>query len=379
MTKVAITVFDDILKTNGTTVRVHRILELLKRQYDLTVIACSNEDTENLGKLGMAEVQLINIKGIGFKYLLSMTVPVLFKILPIFLWDLRLLFILLKNRFDIVYCAGDRFGFLSAYLVSKIRKYKVIFETHAVFSEESKEKRHSRVRVKLSQYLEQFIMKRADFTIALSSNTLEFYGAYNDNIALVPVFVDTDIFKARGRSGRTIGSKLVGLIGPFDTNNLRQMGSLRALYARINQFDSRVRFVIIGRCEERIENERIAYTGYLDSLEDYVTELSNLDVILNMERVATHGPLNKIIEPMSCSLPVFTTPKGMVGLYWLEPGKDIFVFEEDELVDKVNELIFNDELMTAVGRSARLVVEQYYSKRANEEKLVRILESAGDD
>lgn len=57
----------------------------------------------------------------------------------------------------------------------------------------------------------------------------------------------------------------------------------------------------------------------------------------------------------------------------LKRGKEPLVFEEDKLVDNINELIFNDELMAEIGRNARKVVEQYYGKKANEEKLIKIL------
>lgn len=40
----------------------------------------------------------------------------------------------------------------------------------------------------------------------------------------------------------------------------------------------------------------------------------------------------------------------MGGLYWIEQGKHILVFGEDELLDKVNQLIFDNELMTDVGK-----------------------------
>ena len=66
---------------------------------------------------------------------------------------------------------------------------------------------------------------------------------------------------------------------------------------------------------------------------------------------------------------------GMVGLYWVESNKDILVFEENELLNKVNELIFDDTLMLQIGRNARNVVEQYYSRKANEEKLKEIIEA----
>lgn len=373
MTRVAFIVLDDFSVPNGTTVRIHRVLSLINKKYDISVINCKYSDQGRLTDIGLENVHLINVRGIGWKILTSSSVPAPFKLLPVLLWNLRLALILLRNRFDVVYCANDKFGFLSVYLVSKIRRFKTIFEAHAIYSKESEERKPTGARMKFDRSLERFVIRHADHIIALSPNTFGFYRSYNERIDLVPVFVDSDLYTSKDRPKRA-DSKLVGLIGPFDTG-ARQRHYLDFLYIKIDSFDRRIRFLVIGRCEKRIEDNRITYTGYLDSINDYIFQLSHLDTVLIPEELATLGPLNKIIEPMSCSLPVFTTPQGMVGLYWVEPGKDILVFEEEEMVDKVNKLIFDERLMEEIGRNARRVVEQYYSKKANEEKLVKILES----
>jgi len=279
----------------------------------------------------------------------------------------------LKNRFDAIYCSQDWGGFLGIYLASRIRRYKVIYEAHGILSEEAKEQGCCKIGVKLRHSWERFVVGHSDHIVALSPNILEFYRSYNSEIDLIPVFVDDALFIHSGHRGSETHSKSLGLIGPFD--DVRQKSTLRFLYGNIGNFDDRLSFVVVGRCNERIEDKRIQYTGYLESVKDYVAQLSRLDAVLVPEGVATSGPLNKIIEPMSCSLPIFTTPKGIVGLYWVESGKDILVFDEDILVDKVNELIFDDELMREVGKNARKAVEEHYSERVNEERLIRIVES----
>lgn len=91
--------------------------------------------------------------------------------------------------------------------------------------------------------------------------------------------------------------------------------------------------------------------------------------------IAGTGPCNKILEPMSCSLPVFTTPQGMIGLYNIEHEKSIFVFQDSELPERVNELIFDHQQMKRVGDEARRVVEEYHSRRVNEHKIVQVVEN----
>lgn len=354
--KIAVSVIANAFKNDGTTVRAIRILKILKNHYDLSLITRANEKQK---LKGLEEVDIVIVKPDKTKH-----------------WNLKLIPVIMKNKFDVVYCSHDWFGFLTYFLLSKIYKYKIIFEAHSILSEEHKEMGYSKIRVKLNQIHEKFVIKHADHVIALSENTFKFYEKYNKNIDLVPVFIDADVF----RINKKIESKkyqrdfkLIGLIGPF--NIISNEYSLEFLYKNIKRFDDKIKFVVIGRCDNKIENEGIVFTGYLDSLQDYVKALSSLDAVLVPSKIATYGPLNKIIEPMSCSLPVFTTPKGVVGLYYVEHGKDILVFEEDEIVDKVNELIFDDEFMRRIGENAQIVCEKYYSKKANEKKVINILES----
>jgi glycosyltransferase involved in cell wall biosynthesis len=270
-------------------------------------------------------------------------------------------------------------GFIGVYLASKIRKFKTIFDAHAVHSIDVKNAGSPRMMVKLTQFLERFVIKRADFVVALSRNTFELYQRYNTAIDIIPVFFDTDLFVSKCSIRRCSSSshKIVGLIGPFDVN-IRNRYYLDFLYNNIDRFDKNISFSVIGQCERRIKNDRISYTGYLNSAMEYIDQLCRLNAVIVPEGISTTGPLNKILEPMACSIPVFTTPEGMIGLYWVEPGTDVLVFDVNGLVDKINELIFDDELMTEIGKNARKVVERYYSKQANEQRMLGILEKLVD-
>ena len=355
--KIAISVLVNIFSTYGTTIRARRIVEILKYQYTVVFVTRANEKQK---LKGLEDVKIIIVKPDKTK-----------------LWNLKLIPIIIKNKFGIVYCSNDLFGFVTYYLLSKVYKYKIIFEAHGISSEEIKELGYGKIKVKFYQFLERFVVKHADYVIALSENTFEFYERYNKRIELIPVFIDETIFninrEIETKKYQRQERKLIGMIGPFD--GMFNKHILEFLYANIEKFDKRIQLIVIGKCDTKIENERITYTGYLESTQDYVNILSSLDAVLIPSKIATSGPLTKIIESMSCSLPVFTTPEGMAGLYYVEPGKDILIYEGKGIISKVNELIFDDKLMKAIGKKARIVVEKYYSKKPNEKKLTKILES----
>ena len=149
-------------------------------------------------------------------------------------------------------------------------------------------------------------------------------------------------------SQTTTKGKIIGLIGAFVHKGINT-SALDFLYRNIDEFDERIKFVVIGACDYKIQNERIEYTGYLNDVQDYVDRLTRLDAVLVASRYYTSGPLNKILEPMACSVPVFTTPVGAVGLDHVTAGEDIFICDESEIVAKVNESLFDVELMERGG------------------------------
>jgi glycosyltransferase involved in cell wall biosynthesis len=165
-------------------------------------------------------------------------------------------------------------------------------------------------------------------------------------------------------------SRVVGLIGPFDYK--WNEGALQFLENNAEQFDKRIEFAIIGRCESRKHLDRCFYAGFVEDLPEF---LSSLDAILVARRLSTSGPLNKIVQSMSCSLPVFTTPQGMLGMDYAEHGRDIIVAEESEMARTINSLIFDESLMRSIGQKARQTVQKHYSYEANATKLVRILDA----
>jgi len=364
--KVGITVLNDKLdvnKENGTTVRVKRLYEVLK-PYDNVVLISGGYKNKTLENLVAVYVPRARYSAL----------------LPF--WMLGLVNILIRNKFDLIICSSDWFGFLVCYSLSKLLGFDIVFEAHGILSEENRIFGKPRMILKFCQLLERFVISHSKLVIALSENIWAFYRRYNKSIEVVPAFVDTTYYKRyeekrkslRRYYGIPTGASLIGLIGPFDT--IPNKYFLEFTYRNLHKFDEHIMFMLIGDCSIRKEDERLIYTGYV---KDYVGHLSCLDAVLVPSKDKTSGPLNKIIESMSCSLPVFTTPKGVVGLDYAENGKNIFVFDENELVEKVNAYVFNDGLMRKVSDNARKTVERHYSKEVNGKKLLKIFRSITDD
>lgn len=350
MMKILIVVAADLLETNGTTVRAQRVSNMINNQFDVSLLGYS-------------------------KYRPSLPKAKLLALLPY--WLVRLIYTLLSKKFDYIYLCHDRYGFIIAKILQAVCRYKIIYEAHAAVSEEFEWMGKSSLGIKFMRYLESFIARHSNYVVALSQNTFEFFSKRTANIELIPVFLDTnhyrfnEIERIKIRSRYGVDDVLAGLIGPFDTPFNKHY--LTFLENNLDKFDRRIKFMVIGRCTRNIRRSNVIYAGYVKNYIDY---LSSLDCVIIPSKVPTGGPLNKIVEAMSLKLPVFTTPQGMVGLYYIQPGRDIFVFEDRELAIKLNEIVFNRELMKTVGDNGYIMVENYYSEAANRRKLVALLSEA---
>jgi glycosyltransferase involved in cell wall biosynthesis len=360
--KIAVSCLSDISSNDGTAARAKRVFELLQKKYDCTLIIRGKHDSKS------DDVEVIR---------------------PSKLWNFQLIPVVLKKRFDLIYCASDFWGIFSYLALAKLLNYKVIFEAHGVKSLERESlypdpSSTDKVRIKMLKWQEEFAVKHADCIIALSQDIGRYYGKFNKRVFIIQNFVDEKKFKPQESSRERVSEdkerKNVGLIGPFiqkyDVNHNFRVNSyfLDFLYKNIHKFDARINFIVIGQCDYKIANERISYTGYLSDFQDYVDQLTLLDAVLVPSKFSSFGALTKILEPMACSVPVFTTPEGLVSFDYSAPGEDIFVFDEAELVAKVNEYLFDVELMERVGKNARRTVEEYYSKTVNSKILFSVID-----
>jgi glycosyltransferase involved in cell wall biosynthesis len=345
-------VLENISKTSGTTVRARNITRIFGSKFDAFLVTRANSiDDVLMLSLGIEKESIKAVRPERTK-----------------LWNIKIIPIILSNRFHIVYCVADIFGFFTYYILSKFLKYKIIFEAHALKYKEVEQ--ISRLKSVIFYLLEVFIGSKADAIIALSGITYSFYKKFNKNTFFCPVFVDFKQFEKEHKNKHVFG-KLVGLIGPFDI--LSNKDQLDFLYANMDKFDKRIRFRIIGKCNKKLTNTRIEYTGYLKSEKEYVKAISELDALLVPARFATYGPKNKIIEAMACGVPVFATWNAIRGLDFAQNFKNIIVCEEDLLIDMINKYIFDEKYMKEISLNAWSTVKKYYSIDIYKNKIFYIL------
>jgi len=329
--------------------RARRVITVLKPQFDVYAITRDDHYKSN-HMLDQEHVFLIRPKNTR-------------------VWIIKIMPYILFNKFDLIICESDFYAFASYWFLSKILKYKIIFEAHGILSKEYADAGGGHFKFIFYKFIEKFCISRSDYVIALSEEIRNAYLKYNNNISLVPVFIDkVDICHL---SQPTIDAKYIGVIGPFSL--IRNKFTLDFISRNIDKFDERINFALIGKCDNRVFHPRLSYLGYISSAKEYLGEVAKLDAVLVLEMIPTSGPLNKILEPMSLGVPVFTTPKGAMGLSNLKNGENIFILEESDIINTINKILFDTGLMERTGISAKEYVNEYYNIDVNSRKLIAII------
>ena len=101
------------------------------------------------------------------------------------------------------------------------------------------------------------------------------YKKFNDNIELIPVFLEDDNYNLLSKSNPDKLTKYVGIIGPFGTNR-NEYYAPNFVFDNIDNFDKNIKFKVIGKCEKRIKHPKISYLGYIESFKEYLESISSL-------------------------------------------------------------------------------------------------------
>jgi glycosyltransferase involved in cell wall biosynthesis len=358
--KVAILVPSGLKKTDGNTVRARRVISVIGKRFQTIVLAGRTDAEEN------------NLyEGVPICSFFQFDRSVFLNPFKLIVLNLRFLRLLLRSSSDIVYAEGLYF-LPSLFLASRLLGIKFIFEAHALAHKERAQV--SRVSPFFLMIIELLMGKSSSAVVALSGETKQFFARLNKRTIFVPVFIDTQVYTVEHHDIHRRNLKRVGLVGPF--RGMFNQGQIEFIIQNLNRFDPKIEFVLIGEVDKRTQQGRIKETGFLPAEQEYAKALAQLDALVVPVKVGTFGPKNKMIEAMACGVPVFSTPAGVIGLDFAKPNENIFVFKEDELVDSINSLLFEEKKLADVGSNARNMVEQHYSIESCERGIISAIELA---
>ena len=118
-----------------------------------------------------------------------------------------------------------------------------------------------------------------------------------------------------------------------------------------------VKFFIVGKTSKELKSSTLFFTGFVENVSD-VLSISDVAVAPLFHGSGTRL---KILEYLSCGLPVVSTSIGAEGLD-VQDGVNIFI--EDDLegfASRIIDVLSDPQLSDALGRAARMVTATRYN------------------
>lgn len=272
----------------------------------------------------------------------------------------------LVHEADIVQIEQQSSGGLLIPFIRKVLKRRVVIDCHDVF-QALRIKHTSILRRMLETFLEKLAYKNADLLLTVSQfekNYLISLGFRKHTIEVIPNGVDTKSFKksteqneARRRFGLS-GCQVVVFVGNLEYLPNREAIQLLSseIAPKVFEVIKDVKFLVVGRLKNTMELPRLTFTGFVDKIND----------ILNVSDVAVapllqgSGTRLKILEYLSCAVPVVTTSIGVEGLN-VTNGVNVMIEDDvDRFSMRIIELLRDENLRKTVGNAGRkLVVSEY--------------------
>lgn len=371
--------------------RLYNIYTLLARNFDVTIcsIIAVNKDYQNLIlENGLRQICIPQSKEHADLQWRSE------KKIGVDLYDIAMIDLIEKSK-DYVQKArelindSDIIIFSHPYLY-ELRKFVgddklVIYESHNTECILKKDYIKNAEYTKKIKYIEQEACSKSDIIFATSdedkNNLAELYNVDPKKITISPNGVDTFGINFIDKNEKTRQKEMVGIsdyhtilfIGSWHHPNLE---ALKFIIDNISKKLKKYKFLIVGSIKDYYIKtygnlpENILAFGTVDEDEKY--ELYKIADIAINPMFSGSGTNMKMLDCMSAGIPIISTAVGTRGLE-IENYKHVIVCPPDQILEKIDELINNEDLKESLIRNARKLVEEKYSwemiSRAFENKL----------
>ncbi len=215
----------------------------------------------------------------------------------------------------------------------------------------------------------------ADLIICGNNFLADWFNTWNKNVAIIPTAVDTNRYFPAVRKRSEINSKVIGWIGT--STNLRYVYSIEKALKKVMDLYPNVRLRFV--CNQRpsfhwLDKSRVDFLKW--TAVDEVTSIQGMDIgIMPLaDSLWEQGKCSyKMLQYMSCALPVVVSPVGMNADLLSMGNLGIGAKTENDWIDGLVTLLNNDDLCCRMGSSGRQIVNTTFSIRALAPKLASCL------
>lgn len=205
------------------------------------------------------------------------------------------------------------------------------------------------------------IASKCDRIICGNNFLADFYMKYNKNVVVLPTGIDTDKFAARTNSNNE--DVVIGWIG--SSANLPYLESIeREINVVLNKFDNVKIYVVSDQppAFNLINKSKLFFKPWMASSEVADTQSFDIGLMPLGDTLWARGKCSfKMLQYMSCEIPVVVSPVGMNSEILNKGNVGRGAAKSTEWVDHLVDLIENPALRIQLGINGRNVVLENYA------------------
>lgn len=359
--------FDDLLlKDTGYSVRIYNLARgLAERGHEVHVIIPSADKDWNTSAEGIFVHGLHGFSPEAFLKILGRFLGIS-KYASLLFYDFSFL---LKSaqiirRCDLVQVEQPSVAALYA-LLARLLSKPLVADCHDVF--QALRVRHTGfLRRILETLMERIVYKFADVVFVVSEKERSLLSGVVDpeRLEVVPNGVDCDLFSPSSGSDGGVRKRyglgdcsLVIFVGNLEYLPNQEAVNLIAhrIAPRVLNKSSNVKFLVVGRIPEGLHLPIFPNVFFTGRVESVANVLGISDVAIS-PLIQGSGTRLKVLEYVSCGLPVVSTSVGVEGLHAVD---GVHVLVEDDIrkfADKIVELLEDRGKARKLGENARRMV-----------------------
>jgi glycosyltransferase involved in cell wall biosynthesis len=271
---------------------------------------------------------------------------------------------------NIVQIEQQTAGGLLVPLVVKIWKKPIVVDCHDVF-QALRVKHTFKIRQFLETFIEILTYRHANLILIVSEKEkkiLTFYGITEEKIKVTPNGVDIERFTNLTTKLANVKRKyglekyrVVVFVGNMEYSPNREAVELIAtkIAPMVCKEVDNIKFLIVGRCLEKIKSPNLIFTGVVEDL----AELLTISDVAIAPLFQGSGTRLKILEYLACGLPVVSTTKGVEGLGFKNGVSLIIEDDLNEFAKDIVKVLNNPDLAEELGGNAKKSVIDYDWKK----------------
>ncbi|MGH9388363.1 MAG: glycosyltransferase family 4 protein [Vicinamibacteria bacterium] len=215
------------------------------------------------------------------------------------------------------------------------------------------------------------ICRLADHVIVGNDCLAEYARRYNPKVSVVPITIDTRIYKARGTTRTVAEPPVIGWSGSHST--VPHLDTIRPVLQELARL-RRFRLLVVGAPAYRLDGVDCMARPWSAARE--IEDLHEMDIGVmplpddTWSRLRSHL---KVRQYMGAGIPAIASP-ATATRELIQDGVDGYLAEgAEEWLDRLARLIDDPGLRLAIGRRARATIEERYSGEIWAARVLQIL------